>query len=204
LQAIRIIEHEHRSLAAVLHGLLYLMREIRYAATEPDFELLNAMLHYIDAFSERFHHPKEDAYLFERLGVRLPAAASLIDRLKQEHRSGTLKLQALQHALTQYQQTGSAAFPEFASRVAGFAAFHWDHMRLEEDDLVPLARLHLTGADWDAIDAAFLGHTDPLFGVERGAEYQELFRRIVELAPPPLGKASASTTLGSRFRENDR
>jgi hemerythrin-like domain-containing protein len=191
LQAIRIIEHEHRSLAAVLHGLLYVLREIRYRAIEPDFELLNAMLHYIDAFSERFHHPKEDAYLFERLGARLPAAAALIDRLTQEHRSATVKLQELQHALMRYREAGSTAFPEFASRAASFAAFHWDHMRLEEDELIPLARLHLTDADWDAIDAAFLGHTDPLLGAERGAEYQELFRRIVNLAPPPIGTAPA-------------
>ena len=103
------------------------------------------MLHYIGAFSERFHHPKEDAYLFERLGVRLPAAASLIDCLKQQRQSGAVKLQELLRALMRYQQAGSAAFPEFASRAAGFAAFHWDHMRLEEDELLPLARLHLTG-----------------------------------------------------------
>ena len=192
MQAISIIAREHRSLAAVLRGLLYIVREIRYFAIEPDFELLNAMLHYIDAFSEQFHHPKEETYLFERLGARLPAAASLINRLKQEHHSGTVDLRALQNALTHYRDARSSAFPEFSSRAAGFAAFHWDHMRREEDELIPLARLHLIGADWDAIDAAFLGHTDPMLGAERGAEYQELFRRIVELAPPPLGKVPAS------------
>lgn len=191
MQAIRIIEHEHRSLAAVLHGLLYVMREIRYGGTEPDFGLLSAMLHYIDTFSERFHHPKEDAYLFERLGARNPAAASLIDRLQQEHHSGAVKLRALRQALMHYQQAGSTAFPEFAARAAGYAAFHWDHMRLEEDQLLPLAKAHLTVTDWAVVDAAFLGHLDPLFGAERGAAYQELFRRIVNLAPPPLGAAPA-------------
>ena len=64
-------------------------------------------------------------------------------------------------------------------------------MRLEENEALPLAKAHLTGSDCDVIDAAFLGHTDPLFGAERGAEYQDLFRRIVDLAPPPLGKAPA-------------
>jgi hemerythrin-like domain-containing protein len=188
MQAIRIIEHEHRSLAAVLHGLLYVMREIRFGGTEPDFGLLNAMLQYIEDFSEQFHHPKEDAYLFERLGVRNNAAAPLIDRLKQEHQSGSVKLRELRHALMRYQQAGPSAFREFAAQAAGYAAFHWDHMRLEENELLPLAKVHLTGADWDAIDAAFLGHTDPLLGAERGVEYQEMFRRIVNLAPPPVGR----------------
>ena len=190
MQAIRIIEHEHRSLAAVLHGMLFVTREIRYFGIEPDFELLSAMLGYIESCSERFHHPKEDAYLFERLGARSAAAASLIARLRQEHRLGALKLRDLQQALTGYRQAGSNAFAEFAARVADYAAFHWDHMRVEEDELLPLAKLRLTRADWAVVDAAFLGHTDPLLGAERGLEYQELFRRIISLAPPPIGLAS--------------
>src|SRR5262245_3522001 len=111
MQAIRIIEQEHRSLAAVLHALLFVMREIRYGGTEPDFGFLNAMLHYIDAFSERFHQPKEDAYLFERVGARSPAASALIHRLQQDHRAGAVKLRELQEALSRYQAAGSTAFP---------------------------------------------------------------------------------------------
>ena len=189
MRAIRIIEHEHRSLAAVLHGLLYVVREIRLSGAVPNFELLTAMLDYIDNFAERFHHPKEDAYLFEHLGVRHPTAAVLIERLKQDHRSGAVKLQGLRNALLSYRSVGSGAFPEFAARVADYAAFHWNHMRIEEDELLPLAKLHLTGADWAAVDAAFLGHSDPLVGVAQEEQYQELFRRIVDLAPSPIGKA---------------
>jgi hemerythrin-like domain-containing protein len=189
VQAKRIIEDEHRSLAAVLHGMLYVIREIRYVRIKPDFVLLGAMVHYIDAFLEQFHHPKEDAYLFKLLGSRYPGAAPLLERLKQEHESGAVKLRKLQQALTRYQHGGSAQFPEFAALAADFAAFHWEHMRLEENDLLPLAARHLTDADWDEIDAAFLGHTNSLFGAEQGNEYRELFRRIVNLAPPPIGAA---------------
>ena len=189
VRAKRIIEEEHRSLAAVLHGMLYVVREIRYVRIKPDFVLLEAMVHYIDAFQERFHHPKEDAYLFKLLGSRYPGAAPLLDRLKQEHESGAVKLRELRQALIRYRDGGSAEFPEFAALVAGYAAFHWEHMRLEENDLLPLAERHLTDADWDAIDAAFLGHADPLLGAEQGDEYRELFRRIVNLAPPPIGVA---------------
>ena len=187
MQAIRIIEAEHRSLAAVLHGMLYLVRDIRYRSAKPNFELLGAMVHYIDAFTERFHHPKEDAYLFKALGLRYPAAAPLLDRLKQEHELGAVMIRELRQALTRYQQGGSAEFPKFAALLASYAAFHWDHMRLEENNLLPLAKVHLTGEDWEAIDAAFLGHTDPMLGAESGAKYDALFRRIVDLAPPPLG-----------------
>jgi hemerythrin-like domain-containing protein len=189
VQAKRIIEEEHRSLAAVLYGMLHVVREIRYLGTEPDFVLLEAMVHYIDTFLEQLHHPKEDAYLFKLLGFRYPGAAPLLDRLKQEHESGSVKLLQLRLALTRYQHGGRAQFAEFAALVADFAAFHWEHMRLEENELLPLATRHLTDADWGAVDAAFLGHANPLLGAEQGNECRDLFRRIVDLAPRPIGMA---------------
>ena len=51
--------------------------------------------------------------------------------------------------------------------------------------------MHLTSEDWEVIDAAFLGHTDPMLGAEAVAQYDVLFRRIVDLAPPPLGVGPA-------------
>ena len=48
MQAKRIIEQEHRSLAAVLHGMLYVVREIRYGGAAPDFELLPAFAKHGD------------------------------------------------------------------------------------------------------------------------------------------------------------
>ena len=88
MQALRIIVDEHRALAAVLHGMLYLVHGIRDRGSKPNFELLGAMIYYIDAFPERFHHPKEDEYLFRLLRLRHPEAAPLLDRLKMEHRAG--------------------------------------------------------------------------------------------------------------------
>jgi hemerythrin-like domain-containing protein len=187
VKAIRIIEDEHRSLAAVLHGLQYLVRNIRFQLAEPDFQLFGAMLRYIDTVPERLHHPKEDRYLFARLRVRDPTSATLLDRLQEEHRVGADKIRWIEEALARYERDGEPAFAEFAMLVADYAAFHWDHMRREEAEVLPLARRFLTPADWEELDAAFSGHTDPLFGATAVAQYDELFRRIVELAPPPLG-----------------
>jgi hemerythrin-like domain-containing protein len=187
MRAIRIIKDEHRSLAAVLHGMLFLVREIRDQGAKPDFAVLGAMIYYIDAFPERFHHPKEDAYLFRVLRIRHPAAKALLDRLEKEHWTGAHKIRDLEQALARYQNGGAAEFPAFAAAVEGYAAFHWDHMRAEEDELLPLAEKHLTPKDWAAIDDAFMGHTDPMLGTDAGAKYAALFTRIVNLAPPPIG-----------------
>jgi hemerythrin-like domain-containing protein len=191
MQAIRIIREEHQSLAAVLHGLLYLVREFRAHRSEPDFELLGAMVYYIDTFPERFHHPKEDAWLFRLLLLRHPPAAGIVERLLSEHRAGSVKLRQMEQALLRYQQGGRDEFPIFAAAVEAYVAFERNHMHSEETEVIPLAQQHLTKVDWSEIDAAFLDHADPLLGDAVRDDFLELFRRIVNLAPPPIGVGPA-------------
>lgn len=187
MQAIRIIRAEHRSLAAVLDGMIYLVHQIRDRGAEADFNLLGAMIYYFDTVPERFHHPKEDEYLFHRLRLRHPDAVPLLERLKSEHRAGAEKIRTLALALTRFQQGGAAEFSNFMAAVEAYATFQWKHMGTEEKEVLPLAEKHLTAPDWKVIDAAFLGHTDPMLGASAGIEYKALFDRIFKLAPPPIG-----------------
>jgi hemerythrin-like domain-containing protein len=187
MEAIRIITDEHRSLAAVLHGMLYLVHRTRDRGDPPNFDVLGAMVYYIDAFPERFHHPKEDQYLFRLLRVRHPGAAEVLDRLEEDHRAGAEKIRTLEQALARYQQGGAGEFSGFLASVEAYAAFHWAHMKTEEQTVLPLAEKYLTAGDWEAVDAAFAGHTDPMLGVDAGAKYEQLFRRITWLAPDPIG-----------------
>jgi len=172
--------------------MLHMVREIREHGAEPSFEALGAMIYYIDAFPERFHHPKEDGYLFRVLRARYPQAGSLIDRLEDEHRMGAHKIRTLEQALARYQSGGSREFTQFAAAVDDYAEFHWKHMRAEESELMPLAKEQLTAEDWAEIDAAFVGNADPLVGMEAGKEYRALFTRIVNLAPAPIGLGPAA------------
>ena len=197
IQALRIIEDEHRSLAAVLHGLLHMVREIRDHGAKPSFETFGAMVYYIDTVPERFHHPKEDRYLFRLLRKRHPQASVLLDQLEEQHRIGAHKIRTLEQTLSRYQSGGDDEFAHFAAAVDDYADFHWKHMSDEENEVLPLARKYLTPEDWSVIDAAFLGHADPLVGLEAGAEYRELFTRIVNLAPPPIGLGPATQTRGN-------
>jgi hemerythrin-like domain-containing protein len=176
-----------------MHGMLYLVRDIRLRRSPPRFDVLAAMVEYINAVPERLHHPKEEAYLFRLLAMRYPDAGRLIGDLQDEHRSGATMIRALEQALERYRQGGVEEFQAFAEAAANYAALQWRHMRTEEDLLIPLARVHLTAEDWRQIDAAFRGHDDPLSGVEVQREYENLFRRIVRLAPPPLGVGPSAT-----------
>ena len=90
--------------------------------------------------------------------------------------------------------TGARAgqrFAAFDAAVTAYVDFHWAHMRKEEDLVLPVAEASLTADDWKTIDAAFASNEDPLVGIDATRESRELFRRIVNLAPPPIGVGPA-------------
>ena len=186
-----IIRSEHRSLAAVLHGLLYLVEKIRDQSYPPNFTLLRAMLYYIDAFPERLHHPKEDRYLFATLRRRAPELVPVLDELKCEHAEGAVLVRNLERALLRFEQSGTPGFALFEESVQKYASFHWQHMRKEEEIVLPAAEEKLTEQDWKKIDKAFAENTDPIEGGDGEDDFKALFSRITNLAPAPIGLGPA-------------
>lgn len=185
--ALTTLHDEHRSFAAMLHGLKYLLREMREKGSAPDFKLLWAMVYYLDAFPEKIHHPKEDDYLFARLRARTREAVSVLDDLERQHGDGARAIRELEHALGHYEAGKPGGFELFAAAVDKFSAKTWQHVNVEEKSVIPLAKEYLTPADWVEIAEAFGEHGDPRFGTDLEDEFRALFSRIVNLAPPPIG-----------------
>jgi hemerythrin-like domain-containing protein len=178
---------EHRSIGAVLHGMKYLVDAHRDRGEKLDTRVLSAMLYYLDVFPERMHHPKEETVLFARLRARTDAADAILDELEGEHAAGEQGIRDLEQALVRYIAGGEAEFEALAQQVHRFVDAYFEHIRKEEDLVLPHARKALTPEDWDAIEAAFAANADPLAGAGRGTDYRALFARIVNLAPPPIG-----------------
>ncbi|HYL90634.1 MAG TPA: hemerythrin domain-containing protein [Burkholderiales bacterium] len=193
MKSIQKIRDEHRSISAVLHGLKQLARDAQNAGVKPDFAVFRAMIHYIDEFPEQLHHPKEDQYLFPPLAARLPETQPLIDSLRGEHKQGAKLVRELERALVFFEDSWPMGAAEFLETVDAYADFHWEHMRKEEQQILPQAERYLTARDWEAIDRAFDVNRDPIADVKE-RDFQALFSRIVNLAPEPVG-------LGDRWKK---
>jgi branched-chain amino acid transport system ATP-binding protein len=189
INAIDIIHDEHRALAAVLHGLKYVVDGIEKDNLDADFQLLAAMIEYVTEVPEKVHHPKEDGYLFSRLRRRSAEAALILDDLEAEHRQGRLMTAALNRSLVHYVQAGAAGFQAFRDAVLAYVASQWQHMNKEESKVMPMARQALLPEDWDEIEAAFSANGSPWSGP--AGEYAQLFSRIANMAPAPIGLGSA-------------
>ena len=181
---LRVIREEHASLAAVLQSLRLLQE--RGPGDDPAafFDVMRAMLFYIDEFPERQHHPKETQLLFPRVAERSPEAATAIARLDREHAGGEAAVRELQHLLLGWELMGDARREAFALALERYIRYYLEHMRLEETVVLPAAQDALQPGDWTAIDAAFASNTNPLApGKPRDAAYDRLFTRIVLRAP---------------------
>jgi nucleotide-binding universal stress UspA family protein/hemerythrin-like domain-containing protein len=183
-RAVGILQDEHRSLAAVVHALNFLVQSFRQGA-QPDFRLLRAMLYYIAHFSERLHHPKEDDYIFDRLARRTDEAAEVLSRLRQEHIDDHQLEADLGHTLGAFEAAPETGLEAFAESVARYSEFIWKHMGAEEKLILTAARKHLLEEDWIEIARAFGENGDPRFGDDVGDDFHTLFTRILNLMPEP-------------------
>ena len=186
-KAIGIIQAEHRAYAAVLDCLDNLVRDIETRGHSPDFELFYLILEYVRDFVDRYHHPKEDHYLFKALRRRVPEVAPILDALEDEHRRGPELIKALDWALREYQGVGRSAYSGFRDAARQYLTFERAHMTREETKIIPLARARLTAEDWHAIDAVFAENDDPVFGAAPTKRFERLFSAIVAMAPAPYG-----------------
>ena len=181
--AAEILRDEHLAIAAVLYRLRSLARRMRAGVEPANLPLLHAILDYIVEYPDRWHHPKESRHLFAAVRSRMPGAGALIDELEREHRDGDRHIAALQRELSALEQGDAAARASVAQAAAAYADMQWEHIRKEEDVLMPLAERVLDAGDWRRIAEAFQHDDHPPYGIKPKDDAERLFRRILALAP---------------------
>lgn len=186
MRAISIIKREHSNLGAVLYSLEKLVEEID-SGKQPEFAIFHGLFTYLDRFLDRYHHPKENQYLFPRLLARAPETESLIRELGQQHTEGEILFVAMLKALSAYEFCGNAEYAHFRDTVLAYCDFERRHAQQEEDEVLELARQVLEPADWKEIDAAFEKNVDPMFGQQWNNEFSELLNHLINRLPAPLG-----------------
>lgn len=189
--SLEVIRDEHQALAAMLRSMSLLLTHAHRDGRPPPFDVLRAMLFYVDEFPERLHHRKESELLFPKVRERCPELGRVLDRLEREHSAGELMVRDLAHTLLAYEVLGEPRRQACEQAVQRYVTFYLDHMDVEESQILPAARQHLGEADWAALDAAFAANRDPLTGHEPDDVYRPLSEKILRNAPAPVGLGSA-------------
>ena len=98
-RSLEIIRDEHSSLAAMLQSMRMLVARGPRDNPKNFFDVLRAMLFYIDEFPERLHHPKETELLFPRVLKAVPELGVAVARLDRDHEYTEKAVRDIQHLL---------------------------------------------------------------------------------------------------------
>lgn len=193
-RALGTIGAEHRSIAAVLHGMQHVVREARLPGGSLDDALLQQMIDYLRTFPATLHHPKEEAQLFRLLRLRSSEFEPLLADLEHDHGIEAALVQAVIDALARHDSNDASTLEPLWDAIQRLAGAMWEHMGIEEAKIFPAAARHLLPEDWSAVAKEFMTHVDPLRDLDVGRPLKEAFARISakllaatprQLAAPP-------------------
>ena len=186
--ALQTIRDEHASLAAMLQSMRLMVEKGPSDDHRQFFNVLRAMLFYIDEFPERLHHPKESNLLFPKVVKLAPKTMGAVDKLERDHMRSEKAARDLQHMLLAWELLGPGRRAAFKEAMGQYIDAYLEHMNLEENVILPEAERCFSEEDWKLLDAAFAENADPLTGQYRPTEtYEKLFTLIVTRAPSPIG-----------------
>ena len=191
--ALSIIREEHAAVSALLRSMRLLVDQGPGEQRARYFETIRAMLFYMEEFPERRHHPNESTQLFPMLVRAAPELQAVIDRLEADHVAGEHRVRELQHMLVGWEFVGESRRAGFVAALHEYVRLYLQHMRAEETYLLPQAAALLKPSQLADLNLAFAAARDPLAAGHHDPIYEELFDRIVQQAPPPIGLGSGPT-----------
>lgn len=181
--AIRIIRGEHRSIAAVVNGLRFILREAVEKEQAPNVELLRAILFYFKTFPDALHHPREEEFLFKLLRSRSPVYNDLLVATEAQHEEQSRMIEQIEALLNAYDtKREHSVLNDMHALADRFSDHLWAHMNLEEKSILPACVEHFSEDDWDRIKVVFDGHADPRFDADSESGFENLFQRIMKVA----------------------
>lgn len=132
-----IFRHEHRVIEQVLRALEGMCLKLRTGDSVP-VESLTQVLDFVLNFADRFHHAREEEYLFPALEQTDLAEGSAIAFLREEHQLERELLAELALAIQEYRFAGADAVPHLADVADQFSKHLIGHMQNEDSLLFRL------------------------------------------------------------------
>lgn len=192
-KAIALIQDEHRSLAAVIYGMKRRIGEARDGTAGLDRDFFGRLVTYVEDYPEKRHHPKEEESLHRLLRDRGDEGRELMHRIEAQHLQEYRLAAALHDAWQACGQGASGVDPhllQLEQALDALAAHVWEHMRLEEETLLPLAQRVLRPDDWKEVAEAFEGNRDLGFGEWTDDDFRHHFASVANAAKLPRAEVS--------------
>lgn len=160
--AIKFWHVEHMRFKRLLDALERQLA-VFHTGAQPNYQLMQDIIHYLHHYPDRFHHPREDV-AFARLIKRDPTMVQQVNWLTQEHRVIAAAGAELLRLLDEILEDSIVSRERIEAAVATYLIYYRRHLRTEETQILPGAAHLLTQDDWAAVIAVAPLGEDALFG----------------------------------------
>ncbi|KAB2825675.1 cation-binding protein [Aliivibrio finisterrensis] len=127
-----------------------------------NYNVIRESVSYLSSVAEKMHHPKEDMiyqYYIDHYGEH-----EGLDNLLQEHHTLSDSTEAF--SITIEMILNDAIVPKdiFKEHLKAFTSRVRQHLELEEKEILPFLKAHLTTNDWEELERSWIEEEDPVFG----------------------------------------
>ncbi len=172
-----VIRAQHRDFSRVLKALEAIADGPLEERRRDDMAQLFDICHYAQVFPDALHHPDEERYVFGPLRKVATDHLEMIDEIHDEHELTEALTVGLRDAATAFDK-GKSDADTLRQAIRNYLHFQFEHMRKEENILLPLVEQALDAGQYHEATRAFSGHADPLFSENLAVGFEALKRRI--------------------------
>jgi hemerythrin-like domain-containing protein len=148
MQAILRSSHrDHRNIEEVLRVLEQECDRFR-SSERPDYDLLSEILDYLDRFLYEYHQRREDTLLARLTNIRNATCLKVMEAVAAEQAATAAGLQELGETLRDILNEQRVLRDDFNDAALRFIFHERRQIKIEEEQLFPLASSVLTPEDW--------------------------------------------------------
>jgi hemerythrin-like domain-containing protein len=162
------LRDDHRNMGMVLNVL-----ETAISATNPDFELVGEIIHYLTIYPDAVHHPKEDI-IYAELRFRRPDLANGLDDVVEDHRRIAAQGSILRDVIEAMTAGAAVRREQFIGDLNRYVGRLRRHMQWEEEDLFQRIETMIDGESTEVDVDELCRLDDPVFGHEIDAAFRRL------------------------------
>lgn len=180
VRVVRELRQDHKNMSLLL-DLIEREADCLFNGSDPDYELLHDIMQYMTVYPDAVHHPKEDLLYSEMREVR-PDLTSGFQRISLDHRNIAEMGVRIRNDLASIEAGAMISRKAVVAQALRYVNALRSHMQWEELDLFKrcLAMAEDGHEFLEGEDSRMIG--DPLFGSETDRQFENLLRRIRELA----------------------
>jgi len=171
------LKEDHDNLSRLLAILEQKVRKLR-TGEHPNFGLMAEAIDYITNFADAYHHPWENE-IYKHFQGRDEQLDKAMNYCADQHHEMIHLGSELAESVDCILHDAVIPMDQFTDRLELFVVKQVEHLKLEDEELMPALLRVANTVDWQTLEKALSRPEDPLFGTTQSRRYSELYQQLL-------------------------